>query len=286
MPVQRDCPRNETQSGITVVILTMNEELNLVRCLDALHWADEIVVVDSGSSDQTCAVASQLGARVMINRPAKFVISEQRNWALDNAGISTPWVLFIDADEVVTHELAHRLCSVAQTPEDRYCAYRLAPKFIFMGKWLKHSLAFPVWHDRFLRLGHVRYVGDVWEYFKADSDVGYIREPYLHYGLSNGIRGWWQRHLRYSEWKAETLLSEQPLRSGGAKRLLHGLIEKYGAKSGPFSPGFRFFYYYFFRLGFLDGFPGFVYSLMIAGYQLMVYLFILEKRERMAGRSL
>lgn len=286
MPAQKSHMKTKGQCGITAVILTLNEEESLPRCLSGLGWADRVVLVDSGSSDDTLKVAIGLGADVVVNKPYKFVISEQRNWALDNAGISTPWVLFVDADEYVTKELAEELCSIAGEQPPRFSAYRISPKYMFMGTWLKHTVPFPSWHDRFLRVGKVRYTGEVWEHFATAKEVGYVKGVYLHYGLSSGIGCWLRRHVRYAEWKSGAILSRRPPGPVGAKRAWYDVLEYCGTKLGPLSPVVRFFYYYIVRLGFLDGFPGLIYSLMIAAYQLMIYLFMLEKTRKMNGRGL
>src|ERR1035437_833999 len=108
--------------NITAVILTRNEAENLPRCLASLTWCHEIVVVDSGSSDDTVKCAIMLGARILLHvQPPPFRISEQRNWALDFGEINTSWVLFIDADEVVPSRLAaelHRVCNDANNKYD------------------------------------------------------------------------------------------------------------------------------------------------------------------------
>lgn len=280
-----------------MVVLTFNEEHNIQRCLESLKWADEVIVLDSGSTDQTCSLAQKAGARVVPHQTPKFIIADQRNWALANIDIRADWVLFVDADEIVTKELETEVCSVVRSAPATVSAFRLCPQFMFMGKWLRHTLDFPVWHDRLLRKGAACYTGEVWEYFDTKGEIGYVKQPYLHYGLSNGISSWLRKHERYAEWKAEKFLNQDTAvtlnrsvnvssRSGFGKRGLHGFMERCGTKVGFFSPVLRFFHYYVFRLGFLDGFPGLVYSMMMAGYQLMIYLFLVEKRHKSAGQML
>ena len=99
-------------STIAGVVLTLNEEKDLARALSSLDWCDELLVVDSGSKDQTQNVAENCGARFVRHcQTPPFLITEQRNWALDNAGLRSEWVLFLDADEEVRDELAARIKS-------------------------------------------------------------------------------------------------------------------------------------------------------------------------------
>ena len=133
-----------TGTGISAVVLTLNEEKNLRACLEHLRWVDEIIVVDSGSTDGTCELARSLGAEV--HRCAWQGFAGQRNWALDNAGIATDWVLFVDADEHITTELRDEI--LVHTRSGAADAFYLCFKVILLGKWVKHSALFPVWHPR------------------------------------------------------------------------------------------------------------------------------------------
>lgn len=297
MPALQYSVSTTGKKNVAAVVLTFNEEYNIQRCLERLQWADEIIVVDSGSTDQTCALAQKAGARVFLQQTSQFIIADQRNWALAYTNIKSDWVLFMDADEIVTRELETAICSAVRSASADVAAFRLCPQFMFMGKWLRHTLAFPVWHDRLLRRGYVCYTGEVWEYFETKGNIGYIKQPYLHYGFSNGISSWLRKHERYAEWKAGKLLEPNASGSlkgsatassmaGWGKRRLHNFMEQWGTKVGFLSPVLRFFHYYIIRLGFLDGLPGLIYSMLMAVYQLMIYLFLLEKREKSAGRLL
>lgn len=251
MPVSQYSAKPADRSNVAAVVLTLNEEHNIRRCLDHLSWVDEIVVLDSGSYDRTCEIARAIGASVIINKPDKFIISDQRNWAIDNAGVLSEWILFVDADEVVTVELRDALLSAISSAPSDLAAFRLCPKFIFMGRWLRHVLDFPAWHDRLLRRGAARYGGGVWEHFETNGKIGYIKEPYLHYGLSNGISEWLCKHQRYAKWKAETIsvsrdtaeqdgLKPAYLKLGWPKRSIHDLQERCGTRLGVFSTIMRF----------------------------------------------
>jgi glycosyltransferase involved in cell wall biosynthesis len=146
-----------TLSEITVVILTLNEEANLQRCLDSTGWAADRVVIDSGSTDATLEIASKNKVRYLVRQAKPFLISEQRNWALENAAIKTEWTLFIDADEVIPERLRQELQQVLATAPAYVTGYRLTPQFMFLGRWLRYCQGYPNWHDRLVRTGRGSY---------------------------------------------------------------------------------------------------------------------------------
>ena len=272
---------------ITAVVLTLNEEANIKRCLASLTWTDEIVVVDSGSRDRTVEMATSAGARVVKHQQAGvFRISDQRNWALDDAGLQGDWVLFIDADEETTDVLAREVrarCGADGGPD----AYRLAPKFMFWGRWMRRSMRYPSWHDRLVRMGKVHYAGGVWEHFEAGTSVGTINEPYVHYGNSQGFSHWLERHNRYSTWDAESVFSYLESRNwesfGTSLRLFD---RKVAARFWRLRPILRFVLMYVIRGGFLDGPEAFVLCVRYAIFDYMTAERVAELRRRKAGRPL
>jgi len=264
------------KTSITAVVLAKNEEKNIASCLRHLQWVDDLVVLDSGSIDSTLKIAKEFGARIFTNITEKFYIADQRNWALDNAEIKTDWVLFIDADEVVTQQLKKEILNRISHASSETAGFQLCFKFMFLGRWLKHAVDFPTWHDRLARYGKTRFKGKVWESFDTQGGVEKIYEPYLHYGFNNGMGAWIDRHQRYADWKAEQMMKKDLIAQGSfeGKRI----IEKLGTRTGLLSPLLRFLYHYFIKKGFLDGKPGLIYSFMMSYYQFMIYLYFLEKK--------
>ncbi|MFW6130259.1 MAG: glycosyltransferase family 2 protein [Atribacterota bacterium] len=277
------------KNNITAVVLTKNEEKNIKACLNALRWVDDLIVVDSGSTDNTVKIAKEIGARVFVNKPEQFYISEQRNWALDNSDIETEWVIFVDADEIITPKLKQDIIKYTCEASDDIAGFMLCFKFIFMGKWLRHTCSFPSWHDRLLRYGRARFKDEVWESFDTQGKIGKIKEPYIHYGFNKGINEWFKRHQRYAQWKAANIVENK--KNNIYKNLFSGnhrdrsnAIEKIGSKFGVLSPFFRFFYHYILKMGFLDGNPGLIYSKMMGMYQFMIYLNILDKKNKISRK--
>lgn len=273
---------------IAAVVLTKNEERNIARCLGSLNWVDGLVVLDSGSMDRTREIALEHRARVVVHVPEAFLVDEQRNWALRDVDLKCDWVLFLDADEVVTPQLRSAILSAMANAPQSTVAYRLKPRFMFMGAWLRHCQGQSNWHDRLLRRGRVHFAGGVWEHFVCDGEVGYIHEPYLHYAVSKGLADWFDRHNRYSSFDARDIGHtlgfevEREFAVTRRKRLLRNLSGRFW----PLRPLARFLYMYLVRLGFLDGFPGLVYCLMVACYEMMTLLKVIELRHRAKGLAL
>jgi len=281
----------KSNASIAVVILTYNEETNLSACLAAVRWADDLLVVDSGSQDGTLAIAQTYGARILVHQAQPFLISAQRNYALEAGGITTEWVLFIDADEIVTDALRNELQQAIAAAPTNLIGYRLAPKFMFLGSWLRYCQAYPVWHDRLLRNGHLRFTGGVWESFdlteQTNVTIGYLQEPYLHHSVNKGIGDWLTKHSRYATAEALDILAtlgypvDDPLYTQRTvrKRALRNLA----AFFWPLRPLLRFLVMYIGQRGFLDGVPGLLYSLMIASYEFVIVLKVIELRRRRQG---
>ena len=272
--------RNQTIAG---VVLTLNEEQDLSRALRSLDWCDELLVVDSGSSDRTSDVADRCGARFLqhIQSPP-FQITSQRNWALDYAGLKSDWVLFLDADEVVGPELAASVRSCICSP-DAFDAYELTPRYWFLGQWLKRTQGYPNWHPRLVKRGYVHFYGGVWESFSPGSRVGRLFEPYEHYAFSKGFDDWLERHRRYADWDAQQIADY--LLSGSKTSLTTQRMRNLRllmSRLWFLRPPLRFLQKYILQLGFLEGWQALTFSLMMSFYDFMTVVKVIEilRRER------
>jgi glycosyltransferase involved in cell wall biosynthesis len=276
------------RSTFAAVVLTRNEAANLGRCLESLRWCAEVVVLDSGSSDGTRERARELGARLVEHvQSGPFRIDEQRNWALDHAGVARPWVLFLDADESVPAGLAAELERVCGDPGCPFDGLELTPRYLFWGRWLKRTQGYPNWHPRAARVGAVRFEGGVWEHFAAGARIGRIAAPYDHHANSKGLSDWLARHDRYSTWDAERVVDY--LESGDAGRLGTSrkvALRRWAARLWPFRPWARFFQMYVLRLGFLEGIQAFVFCMLYFLYEWMTVIKIVELRRRKKGLPL
>jgi hypothetical protein len=288
-----DVHRNSTSAKVTatpnagysVLILTFNEAANIERCLESLRECDDVVVLDSFSTDGTVECVQSRPARLFQRTFDTF--AGQRNWAIDSVPFKHPWVLHLDADECMTPALHSEL--LAATSEDAKSAYLLANKLMFMGRWIRHASMFPYYQARLLKLGESRFVqiGHGQTLDHATRGVGTLKEAYLHYNFSKGISDWLSRHNRYSSDEARRIASRSmPLSEAiiGAFRGATGQDRQQARKrladSLPAKPLWRFLYLYFIRMGFLDGSPGFHYCLLMAIYD---YLIVLKSKELRSG---
>jgi glycosyltransferase involved in cell wall biosynthesis len=265
---------------ISVLILTLNEEINIAECLDSVAWADDVLVLDSGSEDRTVDIAKEKGARVM-HRPFDSFAS-QRNYGLQEGNLAHDWVLHLDADERVTPGLRAELRKRARHAAMR--AYRVPSKLMFQNTWLKYSGMYPTYQVRFGRRDALTFkqVGHGQRSALPPDRVGTIDEPLLHYAFSKGIADWVERHNRYSTDEAEHALQMstqsvewEALVDGDAQERRRALKDL--SYRLPFRPLLRFLYVYLGRLGFLDGRAGFDYAMLLAFYEYMIGL---KRRER------
>lgn len=266
---------------ISTVILTHNEAANLPRCLASLRWCDDVLVLDSGSSDDSVAIARAAGARVATRAFDSF--AAQRNHAMEHGALRHPWVLHVDADEVVTPALAEELRAIAAGGDSRFPVYRVPSRLIFMGRWLRHAGMYPAYQVRFGRAAELRFVdhGHGQRETHPIEQVGTLREALDHHNFSKGVNDWLTRHLRYARAEAAQALAERsaPLRPAElvhADATVRRRAAKRLAQRLPCRAALRFAYVYFVRGGFLDGRAGFHYARLLGTYQ---YLIDLNTRE-------
>ncbi|MFN9546458.1 MAG: glycosyltransferase family 2 protein [Cyanobacteriota bacterium] len=272
---------------IAGVVLTLNEEQDLARALASLRWCDERLVLDSGSVDGTVALARGLGVRVAEHhQPPPFRISEQRNWALEGTGLHSDWVLFLDADEEVGPELAAEIRRQVADPAAPD-GFELTPRYWFFGRWLKRTQGYPNWHPRLVRRGALRFEGGVWECFPAGARLGRIPLPYEHYAFSKGLDDWLERHRRYASWDAETIVAYHQrgeMAALGTRRFLPQ--RALAARLWPLRPPLRFLQKYVVQGGWLEGWQALLFASLMACYDLMTVVKVIELRRRRRGLPL
>lgn len=263
---------------ISIIILTKNEELDLPACLKAIAWCDDIYVLDSGSVDQTREIALNKGATVLTNNFESF--GKQRNFALDNIQTKYDWILFLDADEIVTDRFKDALFHAINNAENATAGFYCCWKMILEEKWLKHCDNFPKWQFRLLRKGQARFK-DFGHGQKEDKVVGkisYIKEPYLHYGFSKGWHHWIERHNRYSSEEASARLNNRPPIKNvfNKNSTVRNVALKSWLSSVPGWPLIRFLHAYILNLGFLEGVPGLIYCTNMGYYEFLIQIKIRE----------
>ena len=223
---------------LSVVIVTKNAATQLAACLDSASFADEMLVIDSGSSDGTAELAGQRGARVMQKEWLGF--GRQKQFAVEAA--RHDWVLCLDADERVSEPLRASILAALATPAAR--AYAMARCNRFMGRWLRHGEGYPDWSLRLFDRRHARWSDDpVHEKVLTEAPVTRIGGDLLH-DSAETLESYLNKQNRYTSLQAEALF-KAGTRAGVAQLLL--------------SPLLRFAKFYFLRLGFLDGTAGLVH---------------------------
>ncbi len=272
---------------ISVIILAKNEEHDLPACLQSIQWCDDIHLLDSGSTDQTLNIASSKDVKIFSNEFKSF--GHQRNFALDHLIIKYEWILFLDADEIVTEKFWSAIFKAVKDAADDVAGFYCCWKLILEGKWLRHSDNFPKWQFRLMRKGRARFT-DFGHGQKEDKIIGqiyYINEPYLHYGFSKGWSHWLDRHNIYSNHEALARLTNCP----PFKNIFsnHGSIRNPALKSFlsklPGWPFLRFFQAYVINLGFLEGVPGFIYCVNMGYYEFLIRIKIREIRNSNSSNS-
>ena len=278
------------------VVLTLNEATDLPRALASLSWCHELLVLDSGSNDGTTALAASLGAQVLVNKPiGQFLISEQRNWALTYGNLQSNWVLFLDADEELSGAaiaaIQMALAAAALSP-GAPVGFELTPRYWFLGRWLRHTQGYPNWHPRLLQRQSLRFEGGVWESFCSinggpPGPVDRIYQPYEHYAFSKGINDWLERHSRYADWEARKIvafLDGGGSNSLGTRRWLQ--LRELAAIAWPMRPFGRFIQKYLLQGGWREGWQGFLFALLMASYDLITVVKVIELRRKRDGLPL
>lgn len=272
---------------ISVLILTLNEETNLPRCLEAVRWSDDIVVFDSGSSDRTVEIARAAGARV-VTRP--FDNERDHRTASLAVGFKYPWVFNPDADEVPEPELVVEMQRIVADPARTEVAYRVRFRNLFFGKWIRFSSLYPTWIVRLFRPDRLRFERTINLRYCCDGPEGRLEGHLRHYSFNKGLHSWFEKHNKYSTAEAEEAFALAKSGQGVRWRdlLAGGSVERRRALKElsfrmPFRPTLRFWYMYLVRLGFLDGAAGLMYCRLLAMYEAMMVYKMKELRRRERG---
>lgn len=266
--------------SISVLVLTKNEEQDLPACLASVAWCDDVIVLDSMSTDRTVEIAKAAGARV-IERPFDGYASQR------NAGLALPfkypWVFVLDADERPTPALIEEMGNAVKIVGGQVGAFRIRRRDYFLGRWLKHVQVSP-YYIRLIRVGRGRYEREVNEVVTVDGEVLDLTAPFDHFPFSKGIHHWIAKHNVYSSMEA---LELRKSRSGQVQfSIVRALIardfneRRFHQKELfyriPARPLAKFFLLYVLKRGFLDGRAGLAYAALQAVYE---YFIDLKARE-------
>jgi glycosyltransferase involved in cell wall biosynthesis len=244
---------------LSVVLITRNAAAQLPDCLASVAFADEVVVVDSSSSDGTAQLAVQYGARVIEKEWLGF--GRQKQFAVEQA--AHDWVLCLDADERVSPELAASLVRGLHAPESP--VYRMARRNRFLGRWLRHGEGYPDWSPRLFDRRKARWSDDaVHEKVLYAVTPGTLQGDLLHESAEDLPR-YLEKQNRYTTLAAEEL-HRRGCRAGLAQLALSPLV--------------RFVKFYLLRLGFLDGLPGLIHISIGCMNSYLKYAKLIELQRR------
>lgn len=232
-------PDSNGQPSLSAIVITKNEEAAIRRCLESVHWADEIIVVDSGSTDATLGIAQELNARTIVT-PDWPGPGPQRNRAIAHA--TKDWILALDADEWVGPELHEEILATIRD-SGHYVGYRVPRLSSYCGRPMRHGGWWPDYVSRLFKRGSARFGGGiVHDHLLPDGPLGKLRNPLLHEAITD-LDDMLVKLNSYSTWGAQTL-HENGRNAGLATALGHG--------------AWTFLKTYLFRAGFLDGREGFM----------------------------
>lgn len=244
--------------SLTVVVLTLNEEANIAACLEGVRWAEELMVLDSGSTDRTVEIARRFTPHVLSVEWKGY--GATRNLGLDRA--SSDWVLWLDADERVTPELAAEIRAVMALGTEEPAAYDVARRAYFLGKWIRHAGWYPGRVTRLFRHGSARFnSARVHEQLVVAGATGSLRNDLLHY-TDPDLEHYLRKFNRYT-----TLAAEE----------LHAAGRRAGVWDLTVRPLFAFVRMYILRLGVLDGMHGLILCVLSAGYVFTKYAKLWER---------
>ncbi len=240
---------------ISVTIITLNEEENITKLLkDLKGFADEIIVVDCGSTDKTIEVAKKFGAKTYFRKFDNF--ANQKNWAMSKA--KEEWILSIDGDEVISDQLKQEIKQAVNNKQ--YSGYLISRRNFILGKEIKYSRWSPDKHIWLWKKNYGKWVGDVHEEVKVSGLVGQLKSSKIHIS-HNTISEFIEANNQYSQLEAMALYKTRI---------------KFSFWQILWQPFFEFFIRYIYKKGFIDGKRGFILSYLMAIYKLMVSIKLWE----------
>lgn len=256
-------------STISIAVITHNEESVIKGALDSVAWAEQIVVVDCGSTDSTAAIARSLGAEIH-SEPNRANLNINKNIAIRHC--TKDWIFVLDADERIPYDLAGEIrCLINARDADGY----LVPRRNFMlGRWIRRGSQYPDYQLRLFRRGRGEFPAvHVHERLKVDGKVGKLTEPFDHFPFPD-LDTMIAKNLRYIDFEAEHLY-----RMG--KRITIPRLIFILCIAAPF----RFFRRYFLKGGFLDGMQGLIRVWFDGFNQVMrwIRLYELQRKDRKPG---
>jgi glycosyltransferase involved in cell wall biosynthesis len=269
--------------GISVLILTRNEQHDLPGALASVAWSDDVHVFDSYSVDSTVDVARAAGATVHSRVFDDYATHRNAALALQ---FKHPWLFILDADERPTQDLSAEMQRVVAEAPANTAGFRLRRRDFLFGTWLKHAQISP-YYIRLVRVGRAKYTRTINEVLEVDGPVAELLHPLDHFPFSKGFAHWVAKHNTYSTMEAELIVRQQGLQNPSLRAALthsdfhtRRLHQKALFYRMPARPLIKWWYMMFIRGAVLDGAAGVTYATLQAFYE---YLIVLKTRELQRG---
>lgn len=267
--------------GISVLILTKNEQHDLPAALASVAWSDDIHVFDSLSTDATQEIASAAGAQIHTRTFDDYATHRNTAFALE---FKHPWVFLLDADERPTPELAAEMRRVVGEAPANTAGFRLRRRDFLFGTWLKHAQISP-YYIRLVRPERAKYTRAINEVLEVDGPIAELLHPLDHFPFSKGIAHWIAKHNTYSTMEAELIFRQQGLQNPSLRKALRDpdfhtrrLHQKALFYRLPGRPLIKWCYMMFLRGAILDGAAGITYASLQSIYEYMIVLKTKELR--------
>lgn len=252
---------NDThKEKISILILAKNEEAMIKDCLKQLSFADEIIVLDQDSSDNTIKIAQKFRCKIITFKEENFAVN--RNLLLNNA--KNKWVLYLDCDERLSEE---NIKEIKQTIlEKKFSAYYFPRKNIILGKWLKHGGWWPDFVPKlFYKENLTNWTGEVHESPIVNGKYGYMETQLTHL-TAKSVNSMLEKTIKWAKIEAG-LYYQSNLKDVSALKIIKAII-------------FEFFFRYFIKLGLLDGVVGLIESIFQSLHQAIILIYLWEKQNK------
>lgn len=254
--------------GVSVVILTYNESIHIKRAIDnVIAWCDEVVILDSNSTDDTTAIAEACGAKVYYRAFDNY--AAQRNYAINNLPLQNEWMFFLDADEYLSEALKTEIAAELSV-EVAYAGFLIKRRFIFQDKWIRHGGYYPIWLLRLFKRSLANVDREINEHVTVKGTTTSLKNYFSDHNLKS-LGDWIEKHNRYSKMEAEQFVLHKERKRNKIKDEMANIsgtsaeqkrwvrIHIWNELPPLIRPFIYFTWRYFFRLGILDGKQGFIY---------------------------
>jgi glycosyltransferase involved in cell wall biosynthesis len=247
------------RKNVTAIIPTFNNENIIRRCLESVKWADEILIVDSYSTDRTLNICGEYGAGIIQHEYINSAL--QKNWAIPKA--EHEWILLLDSDEELESGFKEEVLTILENPPENIDGYRMARKNLIYGKWVKTCGYYPDYQERLFRK-KCRYIErEVHARVNIEPERrGQLNHDIIHHDMPD-LRKYWAKFPRYMKYELDQLIKEG---------------RRFRLREITLRPLYMFCWSYFYKQGFRDGIRGFLLSVLRAYYNFIMYMKLWERQ--------